>query len=173
MASERLENTPEREKKKAAFLSPEEYRDVFYGDDDAPSAAGEASMSDYINDLEDVQALNSGSLLKGRIIKIAGNEVYVDINHKTEGVIPLGEYQEDAAPSVGDECEVLVVKTDENEGTILLSKNKAKLIKAWDKADEAFQNDGTIKCRIVAKVKGGLSADFNGLKAFVPGSLMS
>ncbi len=175
MAYKQDEHPAEREvlKKKTSFLTPEQLQEFFYQDDDEAPVQGEASMSDYINDLEDVQALNSGSLLKGKIIKITGNEVYVDIAHKTEGVIPLGEYQDDAPPAVGDECEVLVVKTDENEGTILLSKNKAKLIKAWDKADEAFQNDGTIKCRIVAKVKGGLSADFNGLKAFVPGSLMS
>ncbi len=172
MVAEKFNPTSDKDKK-STFLSSDEYAEVFYGDLHAETAEGEDSMSDFIDDLADVQALNSGSLLKGTIIKISGGEVYVDVNHKTEGVIPLSEYSDGEKPNIGDECEVLVVKTDENEGTILLSKNKAKLIKAWDKADEAFQSEGTINCRIVAKVKGGLSADFNGLKAFVPGSLMS
>jgi len=74
---------------------------------------------------------------------------------------------------VGDPVEVLVVKMEENDGSIVLSRNKARLLKAWDLADNAFQADGVITARVSAKVKGGLSADFHGLKAFIPGSLMS
>ncbi len=140
-----------------------------------PREEGAETMAQYLDDyLGDIKDVSVGTLLKGHVIKITPNEVYVDINHKTEGVVPIGEFEHDEEPpKVGDELEVLVVKMDENDGTIQLSRNKARLLKAWDLAEEAFNGEGIIRAKVVAKVKGGLSADFHGLKAFIPGSLMS
>ncbi|MBI4858706.1 MAG: S1 RNA-binding domain-containing protein, partial [Candidatus Riflebacteria bacterium] len=154
-------------------FDPEE---TFSGDDlGGPDLAreNEETMEQYMGDLGGVLSPNSGTIASGKIVKISDSEIYVDIGMKTEGVIPIQEFAHDPAPQIGQPVEVLIVKIDEQEGNITVSKNKARLIKAWDLADEAFQKGSTIKARIVAKVKGGLSADFNGLKAFVPGSLMS
>lgn len=154
----------------------DEDQEVFIGGFDVDDDDDEIqeSMEDYLDDFQTIKSVEPGTLVKGHIIKIADNEVYVDISHKTEGTVNLNEFDpEDDPAEVGREIEVLVVKMEENDGSIILSKNKAKLIKAWDEADDAFQGDGIIIAKVVAKVKGGLQASFNGLKAFVPGSLMS
>ncbi len=130
------------------------------------------SMDDYQNELAEMPSANAGTLARGFIVKVSGNDVYVDIGYKTEGVIPRNEFDdEDIKP--GTRIEALVVKQNEEDGSILLSKKKARIIRAWDDADAAFQGEGLIQARVVAKVKGGLQANFKGLKAFVPGSLMS
>lgn len=164
----------------SVFVKPEDLpaEEEFYAgepDDLDPEDLPKESMDDFKDlYLGDIRALNSGSLMRGRVIKIADSEVYVDINHKTEGLVPLSEFVNDERPpQIGDQLEVLVVKMEENDGSIVLSRNKARLLKAWDLAEEAFQGEGIIEARVSAKVKGGLSADFNGLKAFIPGSLMS
>lgn len=133
------------------------------------------SMDDYKDEyLTDIKSINSAALISGSILKITDSEVYVDFKQKTEGVVPLSEFMYDKEPpAIDDKVEVVVVKYDENDGSILLSRNKARLLKAWDLADEAFQEGGMVEARVSAKVKGGLQADYHGLKAFIPGSLMS
>ncbi len=130
------------------------------------------SMADYMQDLDEIPSLSSGTLAVGHIIKFTHNDVYVDIAHKTEGIIPRNEFDADEV-ILGAKVEALIVKQNEDDGSILLSKKKARVIRAWDEADEAFQGDGLIDAKVVNKVKGGLQATYKGLKGFIPGSLMS
>ena len=164
----------------SVFVNPEdlpEEDEFFSGEPEGLDEAElpEESMDDFRDQyLGDIRSINNGALLDGTIIKISDNEVYVDINHKTEGLVPLSEFVHDEdKPQLGDQLQVLVVKMEENDGSIVLSRNKARMQKAWDLADQAYQKEGVIQARVSAKVKGGLSADYHGLKAFVPGSLMS
>ena len=164
----------------AIMLNPEDLpmEDEYYSgepDDLDESELVSESMDDFKDEyLADIKSINSAALLSGSILKITDSEVYVDFKHKTEGVVPLSEFTYDKEPPInGDPIEVVVVKYDENDGSILLSRNKARLLKAWDLADEAFQEGGIVEARVSAKVKGGLQADYHGLKAFIPGSLMS
>ena len=130
------------------------------------------TMADVVGDMSEIPALTPGTLARGHIIKFNNNDVYVDIAHKTEGVIPRNEFDEDEL-QLGAAVEALIVKQSEDDGSIILSKRKARVIRAWDEADEAFQGEGLIRAKVVAKVKGGLQANYKGLKGFVPGSLMS
>ena len=130
------------------------------------------SMSDYMHDLNEIPSLTAGNLAVGHIIKFNDNDVYVDIAHKTEGIIPRSEFDGDEV-KLGAKVEALIVKQNEDDGSIQLSKKKARVIRAWDEADKAYQGEGIIRAKVIAKVKGGLQANFHGLKGFVPGSLMS
>ena len=151
---------------------PEEPEDFFAMEYTEEENEITESMADYMEDLDEIPSLNSGTLAVGHIIKFNNHDVDVDIAHKTEGVIPRGEFDPEEL-KLGAKVEALVVKQNEDDGSILLSKKKARVIRAWDEADKAFQGSGLIRAKVVAKVKGGLQANFKGLKGFIPGSLMS
>jgi small subunit ribosomal protein S1 len=134
----------------------------------------EETMADY----EEFWSANivtavEGQIYKGTIVRIDHKDVYLDISSKNEGIVPLSEFANDPyPPSLGQEVEVMVTANKE-DSTLLLSKSKARAARAWEIAATAYDEDKTVKARIINKVKGGLNADCNGLKAFIPGSLMS
>ncbi len=118
------------------------------------------------------QTFQEGEVVKGRVVHVASEYVVVDIGYKSEGIIPIDEFRDhsgNVSVSVGDEIEVLLEFHDDDEGIVYLSKEKAEKIKVWDEIVKVFEEDGVIKGKIVAKVKGGLSVDI-GIPAFLPGS---
>ena len=110
-----------------------------------------------------------GSIVKGRILEIRPREVLVDIGYKSEGVIPVSEFDDMSQVEVGDEVEVLLEKLENEDGMIVLSKEKAAHKQNWDKILKVFQGDGLIKGKVKAVVKGGLTVNI-GVEAFLPGS---
>jgi small subunit ribosomal protein S1 len=97
----------------------------------------------------------------------------LDIQAKNEGSVPLSEFARDPLPpSLGQEVSVMVVES-KDDSTLLLSKSKAEASRAWELAADAFEAGKTVQAYVINKVKGGLNADCSGLKAFIPGSLMS
>ena len=110
-----------------------------------------------------------GSIVKGRILEIRPREVLVDIGYKSEGVIPVSEFEDMSEVEVGDEVEVLLEKLENEDGMIVLSKEKAAHKQNWDKIVKVFQGDGLIKGKVKAVVKGGLTVNI-GVEAFLPGS---
>ncbi len=113
-----------------------------------------------------------GDIVKGRVVEVQTDYVLVDINYKSEGLIPINEFRfVDGKPSVqvGDEVEVFIDKVENENGMIVLSKDKADMYKAWNDITRAAENQGLIEGTVIAKVKGGLSVDI-GVKAFLPGS---
>jgi small subunit ribosomal protein S1 len=110
-----------------------------------------------------------GSIVKGRILEIRPREVLVDIGYKSEGVIPVSEFDDMSEVEVGDEVEVLLEKLENEDGMIVLSKEKAAHKQNWDKIVKVFQGDGLIKGKVKAIVKGGLTVNI-GVEAFLPGS---
>ena len=120
-----------------------------------------------------LKSIRQGELLKGEVVKIGKDCVIVDIGYKSEGYIPLDEFinsDGDLPIKVGESIEVLVEKADEEDGDILLSYDKALKIRMWEKIKRMHQENEYIKGKIVARVKGGMSVDLGGLKAFLPGS---
>ena len=120
-----------------------------------------------------LKSIRQGELLKGEVVKIGKDCVIVDIGYKSEGYIPLDEFinsDGDLPVKVGESIEVLVEKADEEDGDILLSYDKALKIRMWEKIKRMHQENEYIKGKIVARVKGGMSVDLGGLKAFLPGS---
>ncbi len=134
----------------------------------------EESMADFENLWSvDLVTAEEGKIYRGTIVRIDSRDVYLDINAKNEGMVPLGEFSNDSLPpALGQEVEVMVVENRE-DSTIVLSKTKAQAARAWEVAATAYDAGKTVKARVVGKVKGGLNAECHGLKAFVPGSLMS
>jgi len=110
-----------------------------------------------------------GSIVKGRVLELRNREVLVDIGYKSEGVIPLSEFDDPDEIQVGDEIEVLLERLENDEGMVVLSKEKAAHKQNWDKIVKVFQGDGLIKGRVKAVVKGGLTVNI-GVEAFLPGS---
>ena len=121
---------------------------------------------------ESFKTLHEGEVLKGYVVQIDKEHVMVDIGSKSEGRIPLHEFiDENGNPSVqvGDEIEALLVRWDDEDGDIILSKDKAAKIKVWEEISRIYNEDGAIEGKVTARVKGGLSVDI-GVQAFLPGS---
>jgi small subunit ribosomal protein S1 len=123
--------------------------------------------------------LKTGEIVKGKIIGFNNSEVYIDLGFKSDGIIPMEEFTDDpefnAAESlkVGDEVEVFVIRVNDVEGTVLLSKKKIDAIKLWDKIEEALEKKTPLKAKVVEVVKGGVVANSNGVRIFVPASQIS
>jgi small subunit ribosomal protein S1 len=109
-----------------------------------------------------------GEVVKGQILQISDSEVLVDVGYKSEGIIPRQEFG-DTPLQVGDLIDVYLEKTEDTEGLIVLSKEKADKIKIWDQINHAYENDEILEGRVVERIKGGLTVDI-GVKAFLPGS---
>src|SRR5438045_8727583 len=110
-----------------------------------------------------------GSIVKGRILEIRPREVLVDIGYKSEGVIPAIEFEDIDSMEVGDEVEVLLERLENDEGMVVLSKEKAAYRQNWNKIAGVFQGDGLIKGKVKSVVKGGLMVNI-GVEAFLPAS---
>jgi len=119
---------------------------------------------------ESLKNIQEGEILKGKVIKIANNQVLVDIGFKSEGIIPLSEFPDPQKIQVGDEVEVLLESIESQEGTIVLSKQKADFIKVWDIIKEAFDTQKTVEGKVLRRIKGGMVVDVFGVDAFLPGS---
>lgn len=113
-----------------------------------------------------------GDVVSGRVVEVQTDYVLVDINYKSEGLIPINEFRViDGVRnvSVGNEIQVYIDKIENENGMIVLSKDKADMLRAWDDISRAAENEEVIEGTIISKVKGGLSVDI-GVKAFLPGS---
>jgi len=112
--------------------------------------------------------LSEGSIVKGKILEIKPQVILVDIGYKSEGAIPSNEF-EDEDIQVGDEVEVLLEKLENDEGMVVLSKEKAAYKQNWDKIASVFRDGGLVKGKIKSVVKGGLTVNV-GVEAFLPAS---
>jgi small subunit ribosomal protein S1 len=110
-----------------------------------------------------------GSIVKGRILEVRPREVLVDIGYKSEGVISLAEFEDVENLEVGDEVDVLLERLENDEGMVVLSKEKAAYRQNWNKIAGVFQEDGLIKGKVKSVVKGGLMVNI-GVEAFLPAS---
>lgn len=109
-----------------------------------------------------------GSIVKGTILDIRPQVVLVDIGYKSEGAIPSNEF-EDEEIEVGDEIEVLLEKLEDQEGMVVLSKEKAAHKQNWDKIVKVYHDGGLVRGKVKSVVKGGLTVNV-GVEAFLPGS---
>ena len=123
--------------------------------------------------------LNTGQVVSGTIISITPTEVYVDLGYKADGIIPADELTDDpsANPSdvvkVGDEVEVFVVRVNDGEGYVKLSKKKIDAIKGWQTIEAAYESGEILTGKIVENVNRGVIALVNGSRIFIPASMAS
>jgi len=129
-----------------------------------------AALESYT--LETEPAPSEDNVFKGSVIKITPTHVVVDIGFKSEGLVPIAEVTgHDGAVKFqpGDEIEVMVQRGENEEGSVLLSHERAHRVRIWEQIDQAHHSKAAVKGRIVERVKGGVSVDI-GVKAFMPGS---
>lgn len=121
---------------------------------------------------ESLKSIHEGKVIKGEIVQVDKEFVLVDIGYKSEGQIRIDEFvnlEGQLTAKVGDKVDVLLVRKEDRDGRIILSKEKAARVKIWDKVEEAYKNHDTVRGKIISQVKGGLSVDI-GVQAFLPGS---
>ncbi len=117
-----------------------------------------------------MKSLQDGNILTGRVIKINGDTVVVDVGLKSEGMVSLSEFTDrsgGATVQVGDEVEVMAVGRERESGLLLLSKQKVDGIRVWQKIDKAAEDGSPVEGDIVSEVKGGFIVDI-GVNAFLP-----
>ncbi len=134
----------------------------------SPSGEGQEELESLYR--QSLQDLEEGEVVRGRIVAVRDTEVLVDVGYKSEGTIPIEEFQRTGStPQVGAEIEVYLEMKEDSEGLIVLSKEKADKIKVWDVITKAYEKGTPIEGKVVEVVKGGLAVDV-GVKAFLPGS---
>ncbi len=118
-----------------------------------------------------VPVVQEHSIVRGTVVRIDSEGVLVDIGAKSEGLIPLRELREEDTGrlQVGAEIDVYVMKVEQEEGGILLSKRRADALRAWERVETAYREGQILHAMVVDRVKGGLVVDL-GLRGFVPGS---
>ncbi|MFH1060860.1 MAG: 30S ribosomal protein S1 [Pseudomonadota bacterium] len=118
------------------------------------------------------RTIQEGEVAKGTIVAVENDYVVVDIGYKSEGQIDINEFKDpdgNIVAEVGQQVDVLLERAEDEDGTIILSKEKAAKIKVWDEISRVYNEDGVITGAIVGRVKGGMSVDI-GVPAFLPGS---
>jgi len=114
--------------------------------------------------------IKDGKIIKGKVVRVESDYFLVDVGYKSEGYVSRREFP-DRGRSIasGDMIEVYVEAREDEDGRIVLSKEKANRIKVWDEITRVYENEETLMGRVVARIKGGLTVDI-GLKSFLPGS---
>ncbi|MBQ2761580.1 MAG: 30S ribosomal protein S1 [Mailhella sp.] len=117
--------------------------------------------------------LEEGQIVKGEIVGINGETVLVSVGFKSEGQIPAEEFRDaqgNLTVKEGDQVEVYVARKNENDGTIILSFEKAKRMQLFDQLEKVLEDNGVITGTITRRIKGGYTVDLGGVEAFLPGS---
>jgi small subunit ribosomal protein S1 len=142
---------------------------------DAPAETGvDPEEYERLLDMYDVSFKNfaEGEVVKGVVLQVSASEVIVDVGYKSEGIIPIEEFRDETGKiqvKAGDTVDVLLEKTEDKEGYVVLSKEKAEKMKVWDEVERAYQERRVVTGRVIERVKGGLAVDI-GVRAFLPGS---
>ncbi|MGA9528249.1 MAG: 30S ribosomal protein S1 [Terriglobales bacterium] len=145
-------------------------------------AAGEAQASANSDDFataletfttETEEAVGDDHVIKGTVVKLTSTQVVVDIGAKSEGMVALSEVLDHAGQpkfKPGDEIDVMRDKGETEEGYIKLSHQKAQRLRVWDDIERAYNEKKPIKGIVVERIKGGLTVEIGGARAFLPGS---
>ena len=135
------------------------------------------TMKDYEKELErSFRTIREGDIISGTVIAVSEDEVALDLNYYTQGIIKVENLSNDPTFDVfaeifpGDVIEATVVALDDGAGNIELSKKEANDVLAWDKLKELMAQEAVVKVRIKESVKGGVVTYLEGIRAFIPAS---
>ncbi|HOY38454.1 MAG TPA: 30S ribosomal protein S1 [Bacteroidales bacterium] len=117
-----------------------------------------------------LSTVHEGEVFDGTVVAMNKREVVVNIGYKSEGVINANEFRYTPDLKIGDKVEVYVENMEDGNGQLLLSHNKAKALRSWERVNKAHDNDEIIKGYIKCRTKGGMIVDVFGIEAFLPGS---
>src|SRR6201990_125864 len=113
-----------------------------------------------------------GEVVKGTVLKVTATDVIVDVGFKSEGLIEIAEFLDESGEitvQAGDIVDVLLERTEDREGYVVLSREKAEKMKIWDEVEKAYAERKVVIGRVIERIKGGLAVDI-GVRAFLPGS---
>ena len=116
--------------------------------------------------------ISEGEVIKGTILRVSSSEVIVDVGYKSEGIIALSEFIDEKGEVTvqsGDTVDVLLERTEDRNGHIVLSREKAEKMKIWDEVEKAYTDRKVVIGHVIERIKGGLAVDI-GVRAFLPGS---
>ena len=144
--------------------------DFIEEEDDEDMDLGYDAMLTLINQYEETLTdIQEGQILKGTVIEVRDNEVLLNIGFKSEGVIPLEEFGENEV-KVGDTFDVFLEKLENQDGLVVLSKERADFLKVWDKIKTAHESGEVVTGTVDRRIKGGLVVKLWGVDTFLPGS---
>jgi small subunit ribosomal protein S1 len=106
----------------------------------------------------------------GSVVSITDRDVVLNIGLKSDGLVPISEFRDTPDLKIGDQIEVYIENPEDNAGQLILSRRKARIVKAWQNIEHAYQNDTVIEGIVKRRTKGGLIVDIFGIEAFLPGS---
>ncbi len=119
---------------------------------------------------DSLRSIGEGEIVRGTVLAIDEKEVLVDVGFKSEGVISLAEFSDPSSIKVGDTIEVFLEKMENQDGLVVLSKQRADFVRVWDRVKEAHDTGQVVEGKLVRKIKGGVVVDLYGVEAFLPGS---
>jgi small subunit ribosomal protein S1 len=114
--------------------------------------------------------VNENEVVVGTVVGVNDRDVILNIGFKSDGLVSASEFRDMPDLKVGDEVEVYVEEQEDAQGQLILSRKKAKIVKAWEKIDHAYGHDEVIEGTVKRRTKGGLICDIYGVEAFLPGS---
>ena len=131
----------------------------------------EAALENYLD--SDFGEVEEGAIVRREVVKVDEKTILVDVSFKSEGQIPINEFLDsegNVTVAVGDKVDVYVVNKNERDGTISLSREKAKRMQVLDELERILEDQEEVKGRIIRRIKGGYVVDINAIEAFLPGS---
>jgi len=150
-----------RTKPKPAPLKP-----VFRDDEE-----GEEVSKDLLDLYEQsFKEIDEGEIVTGRVVKVTETDILIDVGFKSEGVVALSEFGETPTVRVGDEIEVFLEKMENQDGLVVLSKQRADFLRVWGTIKDAFDEQKVVEGKLARRIQGGAVVDLFGVEAFLPGS---
>ncbi len=119
---------------------------------------------------ESFKDVKEGEMIKGKVVRIQGDNVIIDVGFKSEGSISLNEFAQRDEIKVGDEVEVVLESVEDQEGNLVLSKQRADFLRIWERVLNAHETGDILVGKIIKRIKGGMVVDLMGMEAFLPGS---
>jgi small subunit ribosomal protein S1 len=139
---------------------------------EASSQADRESYEYLLEDYSHFAPPAQGEILEGRVLKVTAKEVIVDFGYKSEGLVPIEQFQGpqgEVTVKRGDVIDVMIDHGERHEGYVLLSHSKAARLKTWENLEKAYEDQLIISGRVTGRIKGGLAVDV-GVEGFMPGS---
>jgi small subunit ribosomal protein S1 len=150
-----------RSKPKPAPLKP-----VFRDDEET----GEVSKDLLDMYEQSFKEIDEGEIVTGRVVKVTESDILIDVGFKSEGVVALNEFGENPTVRVGDDVEVFLEKMENQDGLVVLSKQRADFLRVWSTIKDAYDEQKVVEGKLARRIQGGAVVDLFGVEAFLPGS---
>ena len=139
---------------------------VFHDDEEA----GEVSKELLGLYEQSFKEIDEGEIVTGRVVKVSETDILIDVGFKSEGIVPLSEFGDTPTVRVGDEIEVFLEKMENQDGLVVLSKQRADFLRVWGTIKDAFDEQKVVEGKLARRIQGGAVVDLFGVDAFLPGS---